>query len=99
MYVCRYLVHENNDQVKLLLEALQMSVSSCMQHPELATLRPQMIGRLMSANQSPWVAVSAAVLIAESVSNVFYACGVLPCNLPSYVKGCCKCKFVGVYTN
>lgn len=82
--MCRYLVHENNDQVKLLLEALQMSVSSCMQHPELATLRPQMIGRLMSANESPWVAVSAAVLVAqELVSSVYCASGVIPCNLPN----------------
>ena len=52
-------MYESNDQVKLLLEALQMSVSSCMQHPELSTLRLQMVGRLMSANHSPWVAVRA----------------------------------------
>ena len=51
-------MYESNDQVKLLLEALQMSVSSCMQHPELPTLQPQMVGRLMAANHSTWVAVS-----------------------------------------
>ncbi len=47
----------NDDQVKLLLETVQMSVSSCMQHPELPTLRPQMVGRLMAAHHSSRVAV------------------------------------------
>ncbi len=47
----------SDDQVKLLLETVQMSVSSCMQHPELPTLRPQMVGRLMAAHHSSRVAV------------------------------------------
>ena len=47
----------NDDQVKLLLETVQMSVSSCMQHPELPTLRPQMVGRLMAAHHSSRIAV------------------------------------------
>ena len=47
----------NDDQVKLLLETVQMSVSSCMQHPELPTLRPQMVGRLMAKHHSASVAV------------------------------------------
>ena len=54
---CRYLMCVNDDQVKLLLETLQMSVSSCMQHPELPTLRPQMVGRLMAAHHASRVAV------------------------------------------
>ena len=54
---CRYLMCENDDQVKLLLETVQMSVSSCMQHPELPTLRPQMVGRLMAAHHSSRVSV------------------------------------------
>lgn len=54
---CRYLMCVNDDQVKLLLETVQMSVSSCMQHPELPTLRPQMVGRLMAAHHSSRVAV------------------------------------------
>lgn len=54
---CRYLMCVNDDQVKLLLETVQMSVSSCMQHPELPTLRPQMVGRLMAAHHSATVAV------------------------------------------
>ncbi|DBB08019.1 TPA: hypothetical protein ACH3X3_009392 [Trebouxia sp. C0006] len=52
----RYLMCVNDDQVKLLLETVQMSVSSCMQHPELPTLRPQMVGRLMAAHHSSRVA-------------------------------------------
>ena len=54
---CRYLMCVNDDQVKLLLETVQMSVSSCMQHPELPTLRPQMVGRLMAEHHSATVAV------------------------------------------
>lgn len=54
---CRYLMCVNDDQVKLLLETVQMSVSSCMQHPELPTLQPQMMGRLMAAHHSSTVAV------------------------------------------
>lgn len=54
---CRYLMCVNDDQVKLMLETVQMSVSSCMQHPELPTLRPQMVGRLMAAHHSSRVAV------------------------------------------
>lgn len=52
----RYLMCVNDDQVKLLLETVQMSVSSCMQHPELPTLRPQMVGRLMAAHHSSRIA-------------------------------------------
>ncbi|KAL3139891.1 hypothetical protein ABBQ38_004185 [Trebouxia sp. C0009 RCD-2024] len=52
----RYLMCVNDDQVKLMLETVQMSVSSCMQHPELPTLRPQMVGRLMAAHHSSRVA-------------------------------------------
>ena len=37
-----------DEEVKLLLEALQMSVSSCMQMPDVAMLRSQMLARLMT---------------------------------------------------
>ena len=37
-----------DEEVKLLLEALQMSVSSCMQMPDMAMLRSQMLARLMT---------------------------------------------------
>lgn len=66
---------ENDDQVKLLLETVQMSVSSCMQHPELPTLRPQMVGRLMAAHHSSRVSVRALDLL--SPGNQASSCRVL----------------------
>ena len=71
----RYLMCENDDQVKLLLETVQMSVSSCMQHPELPTLRPQMVGRLMAAHHSSRVSVCALDLL--SPGNQASSCRVL----------------------
>ena len=46
--LCRFLMVRTDEEVKLLLEALQMSVSSCMQMPEVAMLRSQMLARLMT---------------------------------------------------
>ena len=49
-HVClrRFLMVRTDEEVKLLLEALQMSVSSCMQMPDVAMLRSQMLARLMT---------------------------------------------------
>ena len=64
----------NDDQVKLLLETVQMSVSSCMQHPELPTLRPQMVGRLMAAHHSRVAVGSSSCKLAEiTVDTRLYA--------------------------
>ena len=41
-----------DEEVKLLLEAFQMSVSACLSHPGTPVLRAQMLGRLMSVCQS-----------------------------------------------
>ena len=46
--MCRFLMVRTDEEVKLLLEALQMSVSSCMQMPDVAMLRSQMLARLMT---------------------------------------------------
>ena len=37
-----------DDDVKLMLDAYQMSVSACLQHPDVPLLRCQMAGRLMA---------------------------------------------------
>ena len=46
-----------DEEVKLLLEAFQMSVSSCLSHPQTPVLRAQMLGRLMAVQLSPSVKV------------------------------------------
>ncbi len=48
-----------DEEVKLLLEAFQMSVSACLSHPQTPVLRAQMLGRLMAVNLSASVKVSA----------------------------------------
>ena len=47
----RYLMVCGDEEVKLLLEAFQMSVSACLSHPTTPILRAQMLGRLMSVCQ------------------------------------------------
>jgi hypothetical protein len=49
-----------DEEVKLLLEAFQMSVSACLSHPQTPLLRAQMIGRLMAVKLSPSVKVMPA---------------------------------------
>ena len=44
-----------DEEVKLLLEAFQMSVSACLSHPQTPVLRAQMLGRLMAVNLSATV--------------------------------------------
>ena len=48
-----------DEEVKLLLEAFQMSVSACLSHPQTPVVRAQMLGRLMAVNLSASVKVSA----------------------------------------
>ncbi|KAK9810336.1 hypothetical protein WJX72_008917 [[Myrmecia] bisecta] len=48
----RFLMATADDEVKLLLEAFQMSVSACIAHPDVAMLACQMVGRLMAVSQS-----------------------------------------------
>jgi hypothetical protein len=47
-----------DEEVKLLLEAFQMSVSTCLSHPSIPVLRAQMLGRLMSVRQSELLQVA-----------------------------------------
>lgn len=47
-----------DEEVKLLLEAFQMSVSACLSHPQTPVLRAQMLGRLMAVNLSASVKVN-----------------------------------------
>ncbi len=70
----------NDDQVKLLLETVQMSVSSCMQHPELPTLRPQMVGRLMAAHHSSRVAVGPSRCMRLQAGRVHCDCKIVCCS-------------------
>lgn len=49
-----------DEEVKLLLEAFQMSVSTCLSHPSTPVLRAQMIGRLVSVRQSKLLQVPTA---------------------------------------
>jgi hypothetical protein len=48
----RYLMVVGDEEVKLLLEAFQMSVSACLAQPGCRVLRAQMAGRLLSVPQS-----------------------------------------------
>ena len=50
-----------DEEVKLLLEAFQMSVSSCLSHPQTPVLRAQMLGRLMAVELSRSVKVQCPV--------------------------------------
>ena len=43
---------EVDEEVKLLLEAFQMSVGACLAHPAVPLLRAQMLGRLMAATSA-----------------------------------------------
>lgn len=47
-----------DEEVKLLLEAFQMSVSACLSHPQTPVLRAQMLGRLMAVKLSRSVKVT-----------------------------------------
>ena len=61
MHACRYLMVSGDEEVKLLLEAFQMSVSSCLSHPQTPVLRAQMLGRLMAVELSRSVKVQCPV--------------------------------------
>lgn len=49
----RFLQHEQDLRVKLLLQAFQMSLSACAEHSGIAMLRPQMFLRMMAVAASP----------------------------------------------
>ncbi len=51
----RYLMAEPEDNIKLLLEAFQMSVSACTALPTVALLHEQLVGRLMLARKDTQV--------------------------------------------
>ena len=51
-FLFRYLMVVGDEEVKLLLEAFQMSVSACLAQPACRVLRAQMAGRLLSVPQS-----------------------------------------------
>jgi hypothetical protein len=46
--VARYLMSQADEEVKMLLEAFQMSVPACLTHPQFPILRAQMAGRLIA---------------------------------------------------
>ena len=58
LFARRYLMVSGDEEVKLLLEAFQMSVSACLSHPQTPLLRAQMMGRLMAVKLSPSVKVT-----------------------------------------
>lgn len=43
----RYLMARADEEVKMLLEAFQMSVPNCLSHPTMPLLHSQMAGRLI----------------------------------------------------
>ncbi len=47
----RYLAEVEDSDVKLLLQAFQLSLSCCMTHPSVQMLREQMLARLMVGDQ------------------------------------------------
>lgn len=49
---------EPEDNIKLLLEAFQMSVSACTALPAVALLHEQLLGRLMLARKDTQVCLS-----------------------------------------
>jgi len=53
-----------DEEVKLLLEAFQMSVSACLSHPQTPVLRAQMLGRLMAVQLSRSVKVTLLCWLA-----------------------------------
>ena len=54
---------EVDEEVKLLLEAFQMSVSACLAHPAVPLLRAQMLGRLMAATSAASLQAGHARLV------------------------------------
>jgi hypothetical protein len=61
--------------VKLALQALQMSVSTCLDFPDIPQLRQQMLGRLLAESQAGgelagWHATQTAMLRAAAVKAV-----------------------------
>lgn len=54
-----------DEEVKLLLEAFQMSVSACLSQPSTPVLRAQMLGRLMSVRQSSLLKVPHLSLLKD----------------------------------
>lgn len=48
----RYLMINSDDEVKLLLEAFQLSVGACLQYPDISMLQGQMVGRLTVLSQT-----------------------------------------------
>lgn len=68
----RYLMVSGDEEVKLLLEAFQMSVSACLSHPQTPVLRAQMLGRLMAVNLSASVKVPIPVLPVHAVLGALY---------------------------
>ena len=50
IHMCRYLMLKPDEEVKLILDAFQMSVSACAALPGTRLLRAQMQGRLMQVD-------------------------------------------------
>ena len=69
-----------DEEVKLLLEAFQMSVSACLSHPQTPVLRAQMLGRLMAVNLS----ASVKVCDPPSASTPSPAHGTIPSPPPEW---------------
>lgn len=50
--MCRYLLVLEDEDIKLLLQALQLSTSPCAAHPDAALLPVQMPARLLGTGRS-----------------------------------------------
>ena len=50
--VCRYLLVLEDEDIKLLLQAFQLSTSPCAAHPDAALLPVQMPARLLGTGRS-----------------------------------------------
>jgi hypothetical protein len=51
----RYLAESEDADIKLLLQAFQLSLSCCMEHPTCKMLREQMLGRLVRGEPRGWL--------------------------------------------
>lgn len=68
--LCRYLsAPGHNLDVKLLLEAFQMALAAWTLRPEAAMLRAQMVARLLSFPESPYLASWLAVQHADAAEQ------------------------------
>lgn len=84
-----------DEEVKLLLEAFQMSVSACLSHPQMPVLRAQMLGRLMAIQLSPNVKVRCLSSCAFRWHLPWLKCSVIPGHSPEDKASQCVIQMLG----